>query len=104
MALLQPFCNLTNFYFSISPNEYYNNLIEEQYGCIKHVGMTYDMFMRMPIQDRRAFIRRHNAEIAEENKNMDAIANGGGKNNTSFEGEAINAYAKLEQGNRKGGH
>ena len=62
VALLKPFCNLTNIFFLISPNDYSRNLTDEIYGCIKHVGMSYDMVMRLPIQERRSMIRKHNME------------------------------------------
>ena len=72
MARSRPFSNLTNFYFLISPTEYARNLADELYGCFKHVGMSYDMIMRMPIQDRRAMIHRHNVEQDSINKRIEA--------------------------------
>ena len=100
MAHSKPFCNLTNFYFSISPNEYYQNLIEEEWGCFKHVGMTWDMIMTLPIQERRAMIRKHNLET-------EAIEREYEKNTSSdvrkYEGESINEFARLEQNNQRSG-
>lgn len=100
MARLKPFCNLTSFYFLISPTEYAKNLLDEEWGCFKHIGMSWDMIMKMPIQDRRALIRKHNIEQEELNKELEGGSNG---NIRTFEGESINTYAKLEQSNRKGG-
>lgn len=56
--------------------------------------------MKMPIQDRRALIRKHNIEQEELNRELEGGSNG---NIRTFEGESINTYAKLEQSNRKGG-
>lgn len=98
MALSSPFCNLTSFYFSIQPTEYARSLLEEEWGCFKHVGMSWDMIMRLPIQDRRALIRKHNAEqdeIARE------AAGTGGSSGWQVGGEGINAYAELEQANAR---
>jgi hypothetical protein len=98
VAPSQPFCNLTNFYFSISPTEYAKNLLEEEWGCFKHIGMSWDMIMRLPIQDRRALIHKHNME-------QEAISNeakiNGNSNNRTYEGESINSFALMEQQNSK---
>ena len=40
--------------------------MDEKWGCIKHIGMSYDMYMRMPIDERREFIHRHNMEQMEK--------------------------------------
>lgn len=59
------------------------------------------MIMKLPIQDRRALIRKHNIE--QENINNE-IEGTGSMSNRTYEGEAINAFAKMEQSNmRKGG-
>ena len=101
MAPSKPFCNLTNFYFSISPNEYYNNLLEEEWGCVKHVGMSWDMVMKLPIQERRAFIHKHNLE--SEALERDIAQSTGNPNNMHLEGEAINRFARLTQQDPLGG-
>lgn len=100
MALSRPFCNLTNFYFSISPNEYYQNLLDEEYGCFKHVGMEWNMIMSLPIQERRAMIRRHNIETEAIERDVE---NSNSSDSRKYEGEMINKYAQLEQSNQKGG-
>lgn len=83
-------------FFLISPIEYNRNLQEELWGCFKHIGMPWDMIMSLPIQDRRFFIQKHNAEqdssYNERNQNS---------NNRTYEGDAINAFARNEQSNRK---
>lgn len=87
---------MTNFYFSISPNEYYNNLLEEEWGCFKHIGMSWDMIMKLPIHERRELIRKHNRDIEQENARFDS------SNTRTYEGESLNTFAKMEQSNRKG--
>ena len=101
MAHSLPFCNLTNFYFLISPTEYAKNLLDEEWGCFKHVGMSWDMIMRLPIQDRRSLIHKHNLEQEEINREIEGSSGGGDVRR--YEGESINTYAGLEQSNRKGG-
>lgn len=58
--------------------------------------MSYDMVMKLPIQERRAMIRKHNME-------QDAIekeyASSTEKNQRTYEGESINTFARMEQAN-----
>lgn len=62
--------------------------------------MPYDMIMRLPIQDRRALIHKHNLE-------QDAISReaneGSYENSRKYEGEAINKFAEMEQSNKRRG-
>ena len=95
MAPLQPFCNLTNFYFSISPTEYYNNLLDEEWGCFKYVGMSWDMIMRLPIQERRAMVRKHNLDSERIEREYEKDTGEGASHH--LEGEAINEFAKRNQ-------
>ena len=89
---------MTSFYFSISPDEYAKNLSDEIYGCFKHIGMSWDMIMKLPIQERRAFIHRHNMEqdVIEREYN-----NQGQSNVRTYEGESLNTFARMEQNNLK---
>lgn len=96
MALSKPFYNLTNSFFLISPTEYSKNLLDEEWGCFKHVGMSWDMIMRLPIQDRRALIHKHNLEQDEIRKEYEGQK---GENVRTYEGEAINKFAEMEQSN-----
>lgn len=48
--------------------------------------------MNMPIQDRKYFIMKHNADEAE----LKAEIEGGGESHT-IEGEALNTYAQITQ-------
>lgn len=94
MAPSKPFFNLTNSFFSISPTEYYKNWIEEIWGCIKHVGMSYEMVMNIPIQERRAFIRKHNMEADAAEREMSQSKGGSTQH---LEGSAINDFARRSQ-------
>lgn len=90
---------MTNFYFSISPDEYSKNLLDEIWGCFKHVGMPWEMIMKLPIQDRRAMIHKHNMEQDAVNKEY----NNTNGNTRTYEGESINTFAQMEQSNLKRG-
>lgn len=70
------------------------------WGCFKHVGMSWDMIMKLPIQDRRALIHKHNFEQDELNKEYTGENN---PNNRYYEGDSINTFAKMEQSNMKKG-
>jgi hypothetical protein len=76
--------------------------MDELWGCFKHVGMSWDMIMKLPIQDRRNLIYKHNIEQEETNKENN---NEHGDSTTRYyEGESINTFARMEQSNmRKGG-
>ena len=75
--------------------------MDEMWGCFKHVGMSWDMIMKLPIQDRRTLIHKHNLEQEQINEEIDGK---GRNNNRYYEGESINTFAKMEQSNmRKGG-
>lgn len=60
--------------------------------------MSWDMIMKLPIQDRRSLIHKHNLEQEEINKEIDGNS---GSNVRTYEGESINTFAKLEQDNKK---
>ena len=92
MGLYLSFYNLTNTYFSILPNEFEKSLKEEIWGCFKYIGIPIDTVMNMPIQDRKFYIMKHNAEEEELKQEIE----GGGDNHT-IDGEALNTYAKLAQ-------
>ena len=75
--------------------------MDEIWGCFKHVGMSWDMIMKLPIQDRRTLTQKHNRE--QEAINNEIEGNNSPSNRT-YEGEMINTFAKMEQSNmRKGG-
>lgn len=56
------------------------------------------MIMRLPIQDRRSLIHKHNLEQEEISQEMEGESN---SNIRTYEGESINAFAQLEQLNNK---
>jgi hypothetical protein len=74
--------------------------MDELWGCFKHVGMSWDMVMKLPIQDRRALIYKHNLEQEELNKEHDS---GGDSRSRYYEGESINTFARMEQSNKRRG-
>ena len=74
--------------------------MDEEWGCFKHVGMSWEMIMRLPIQDRRALIQKHNREQEMINDETNGEYNA---SNRKYEGEALNTYARLEQSNQKRG-
>ena len=51
-----------------------------------------DTIMNMPIQDRKYYIMKHNADEEELKQEIE----GGGEMHT-IEGEALNTYAKITQ-------
>jgi hypothetical protein len=78
-------------------------LLDEIWGCFKHVGMSWDMIMKLPIQDRRALIHKHNMEQDEINREIEGNS-ADGMSSRYYEGESINTFAQLEQKNmRRGG-
>lgn len=61
--------------------------------------MSWDMIMKLPIQDRRSLIHKHNLEQSEIEKDYNKENNA---NIRTYEGESINRFAELEQSNQKG--
>ena len=60
--------------------------------------MSWDMIMRLPIQDRRSLIHKHNIEQEEISKEMEGES---GSNIRTYEGESLNTFAQLEQLNNR---
>ena len=59
--------------------------------------MSWDMIMKLPIQDRRTMIHKHNME-------QDAAAReyeGNNSNVRTYEGESLNTFARMEQNDMK---
>jgi hypothetical protein len=79
-------------FFSISPNDYAEALLEEIYGCFKYIGIPIETVMNMPIQNRKYFIMRHNHDTEELNKDY------GDSNTISMSGEATSAYSQISIG------
>ena len=76
-------------FFSISPNEYAESLLDEIYGCFKYIGIPIDTVMNMPVQNRKYFISRHNRDCDELNKNSNA------KNSVNITGEGTSEYTQM---------
>lgn len=60
--------------------------------------MPWDMIMRLPIQDRRAMINKHNME--QDMISREVESNGQG-NVRTYEGESLNTFARMEQNDLK---
>ena len=59
------------------------------------MGLPMETVMKLPVQDRRYYIQRHNEEQAGIKNRRE---NGGDKNNRTFtDAETINEYARREQ-------
>ena len=50
-------------FFSISPNDFGEALLDEIYGCFKYIGIPIDTVMNMPVQNRKYFISRINKNV-----------------------------------------
>lgn len=58
------------------------------------------MLMRLPIQERRAFIRMHNRDSEAIEREIDEAT---GSTDRTYGSEMINRFAELEQNNQMGG-
>lgn len=74
--------------------------MNEKWGCFKHIGMSYEMYMSLPIHERREFINKHNREQEAIEKRSDTERV---KNSRTYDGESLNEFARLEQSNKKRG-
>lgn len=78
------------------PEQYERNLKEELWGCFKYIGIPWETLYNMPIQDRRFYIQKHNADqegIAKAHKQQQ-------EGTTTYNGD-LNAFARTEQDNAK---
>lgn len=60
--------------------------------------MSWDMIMKLPIQERRGFIQRHNMEQDVIEREYNSQGQG---NTRTYEGESLNAFARMEQNKLK---
>ena len=60
--------------------------------------MSWDMIMKLPIQERRAFIHRHNMEQDVIEREYNSQTQG---NTRTYEGESLNTFARMEQNKLK---
>lgn len=76
------------FSSTLSDESYGMILWSEIYGCVRHLNLSYDDLMSMPVHIRKFWIRKNNLDYEERNnRNNDPQGNTMG----------INAYAKMEQ-------
>lgn len=88
---------MTNLFFSLISDDYDRMLKDEIWGCVHYMKLPMETVMRMPVQDRRYFIQKHNDEQQGIKKTMDKRSGVA----TITDGDAINEYARLEQENIK---
>jgi len=90
-----PFCDLISLFSSLKfDREYELSFWNEIYGCVSYLNLPYETVMSMPTYIRKFWIQKHN-RVAQE---MDEGIRGPQKG-TVVDGEAVNAYAAIEQGN-----
>lgn len=76
-------------FFSISPNDYAEALLDEIYGCFKYIGIPIDTVMNMPVQNRKYFISKHNHDCEELDKKYN------NDNSINVSGEATAEYTQM---------
>lgn len=69
---------------------------DEIWGCTHYMGIPLETVMRLPIQDRRYYIQKHNAEQAALKTRYEKQSG-----YHSYDGETINQFARNEQENIK---
>jgi hypothetical protein len=77
-------------------------LKDEIWGCTHYMKLPMETVIKLPIQDRRYFIQKHNEEQQGIRSSYEKR-----KGHATYDGESINEYARLEQQNiknRKGGY
>lgn len=92
---MRPFLKPTILFSSISPN-YESYLKDELWGCFHYIGIPLDILDKMPIRDRKFYIRKHNN--AAENNNKAVNPKGVGRTNDP---NMINAVAQRTQSANK---
>jgi hypothetical protein len=71
-------------------------LKDEIWGCTHYMKLPMETVMRLPVQDRRYYIQKHNEEQQGIKRDID-MRNGRSK----VDCDSINEYARLEQENKK---
>ena len=82
-------------FFSISPNDYAEALLDEIYGCFKYIGIPIDTVMNMPIQNRKYFISRHNRDCEEQDRKYNK------NNDINVSGEGTTQYTQMSMTDHK---
>ena len=74
--------------------------MEELWGCVKYIGLSWDMVMSLPIQDRKYYIQKHNYETQEASNATGSNSSGNREYMTSISGEEVNKIAeRMQQSN-----
>lgn len=76
-------------FFSISPNDYAEALLDEIYGCFKYIGIPIDTVMNMSVQTRKYFISKHNHDTEELNSKYK------GNKSVHLSGEATSQFTQM---------
>ena len=72
------------------PSDYERGLKEEIWGVFKYMKIPMETIMRMPIQDRKFYIMRHNYDTEMENRKY-----GGDRNEMTYSTpDAINLFSR----------
>ena len=69
------------------------DLLNEIWGCVKYIKLPYDTVMNMPVNARKQWIQKYNAEMEE----IEQMRNNQPKNGHSVvSGSMLNSYAKQD--------
>lgn len=71
--------------------------MDEIWGCVEYIKIPFDTLWSMPVYLRKYWIQRHNQKVASEDQNNSTSGNGSAGAPRTISGNAVNAYAKLEQ-------
>lgn len=93
MVLSLGFFTSTLLFSSISP-DYESHLKEEIWDCHVYMNLSLDEIMRMPISDRKFYIRRHNGQQTKKKEEMAAR-----KRNSSTSASLMNSVTRMAQQN-----
>jgi hypothetical protein len=85
VAPLKPFFRGTTLFSTISP-EYERELKTELFACATHLHIPITTLYKMPIRDRKYYIKLHNEEMEKRNGNA-------GSHSRTITGEEVNKYA-----------
>lgn len=81
------------------PENYEKAFWEEIWGCVNYIKLPYDTVMRMPVNERKIWIQRHNLEQQRERERYEKQQGG----TETVNGESLNAYARVSQEKIKNG-
>ena len=87
-------------FFLITPSEYEAVLMEEIWGCFKHMNIPLETIYSMPIMTRKFFIKKHNEDVMAQNEKYESKY-GSGKETKYSDGVSINEFARLEQNKKQ---